>query len=139
MSENKKDYQESVDTLITFGEEGLTARKDDPRTQKFVKNKEKELEERSLFEGINLNGKREEDESYEDYKHRQKINKTLLKMYKAYGNEKCWEMYPNGFKSALDQAEEEFKKSQQPQFTATTPDGKQIPVTIKNDNDGSDS
>ena len=48
-------------------------------------------------------------------------------------------MYPNGFKSALDQAEEEFKKSQQPQFTATTSDGKQIPVTIKNDNDGSDS
>ena len=54
MSENKKDYQESVDTLITFGEEGLTARKDDPRTQEFVKNKEKELAEKSLFEGINL-------------------------------------------------------------------------------------
>ena len=27
----KKDYQENVDTLITFGDEGYTMRKDDPR------------------------------------------------------------------------------------------------------------
>ena len=31
-----KDYEENVDTLITFGEEGHTMRKDDPRTKEAV-------------------------------------------------------------------------------------------------------
>ena len=140
MSEsNKQDYQENIDTLITFGEEGLTARKDDPRTKEFVEKKKKEIEERSIFEGINLRGAREENETFDEYKDRQKMNKVLLKMYKDFGKEKCWEMYPNGFKSAMDQAKEAVEKANQPQFTATTSDGKQIPVTIKNDNDGSNS
>lgn len=140
MSEsNKQDYQENIDTLITFGEKGLTARKDDPRTKEFVEKKKKEIEERSIFEGINLRGAREENETFDEYKDRQKMNKVLLKMYKDFGKEKCWEMYPNGFKSAMDQAKESVEKANQPQFTATTSDGKQIPVTIKNDNDGSNS
>ena len=60
-----KDYEENVDTLITFGEEGHTMRKDDPRTKEAVKKsqellgeKRKELilsGEASVFTGINLN------------------------------------------------------------------------------------
>ncbi len=140
MSENnKQDYQESIDTLITFGEEGLTARKDDPRTKEFIEKKEKEIDERSIFEGVNLRGAREENETFEEYKDRQKMNKVLLKMYKNFGKEKCWEMYPNGFKSAMDQAKESMKKANQPQWTMSTEDGKQIPVTIKENSDESDS
>jgi hypothetical protein len=129
----KNDYQDN-ETLITFGDEGQTLRKDDPRTKEYVERKKKEIENRSMFEGINLSDKREENESYEDYKDRLKINKQLYKIYKQLGRDKCWEMYPNGFKSAIDFAKEQSKN---PPMTATmtTEDGKQIPVTIKNEED----
>jgi hypothetical protein len=32
-----KDYEENIDTLITFGEGGYTMRKDDPRTKEAIK------------------------------------------------------------------------------------------------------
>ena len=48
----KKDYQDNG-TLITFGDEGQTLRKDDPRTKEYVDRKRKEVENRSMFEGIN--------------------------------------------------------------------------------------
>ena len=73
--------------MITFGEEGLTARKDDPRTKEFIEKKEKEIDERSIFEGVNLRGAREENETFEEYKDRQKMNKVLLKMYYNFGKE----------------------------------------------------
>ena len=74
MADNKKD-----ETLITFGEEGQTLRKDDPRTKEYVDRKKKEIEERSIFEGINLDNKREESESYDEYKDRMKLNKGYVK------------------------------------------------------------
>jgi len=131
----KNDYQDN-ETLITFGEEGQTLRKDDPRTKEYVERKKKEIENRSMFEGINLSDKREETESYEDYKDRLKINKQLYKIYKQLGRDKCWELYPNGFKSVIDTIKEQSKN---PPMTATmtTEDGKQIPVTIKNKEDAS--
>ena len=111
---NKKDYQENVDTLITFGDEGLTMRKDDPATQKFkVENKKKVHKEFakgiadgeiSLFAGIDISGKRLEDEDYDVYKERQKTVKNLTKMYKKLGREECILQFPMGFAYALTQA-----------------------------------
>ena len=136
---NKKDYQENFETLVTFGEEGQTLRKDDPRTKEYVDRKKKEWNERSLFEGINLSNKRAEDESYEDYKSRLKLNKSLEKLYKRLGRQQCLELYPAGFKSAIDQV----KASQKQELVATmtTEDGKTIPVEIvnKEEKDGSNS
>jgi|TARA_R110000782_G_scaffold157731_1_gene249977 hypothetical protein len=129
----KNDYQDN-ETLITFGDEGQTLRKDDPRTKEYIDRKKKEIENRSIFEGINLSNKREESENYEDYRNRLKINKQLNKIYQKLGRDKCWEQYPNGFKSVIDAIQEQ---SQNPPLTATmtTEDGKSIPVTIKNTED----
>jgi len=129
----KNDYQDNG-TLITFGDEGQTLRKDDPRTKEYVDRKKKEIENRSMFEGINLSDKRADDENYEDYRNRLKINKQLYKIYKKLGRDKCWEQYPNGFKSVIDAIQEQSKN---PPLTATmtTEDGKEIPVTIKNEKD----
>jgi hypothetical protein len=63
---------------------------------------------------MNLSDQREKDESFEDYKVRRKTNKVMLKMYQKMGKDQCWEMYPNGFKSALDAAAADWEKSQQP-------------------------
>tara|TARA_R100001480_G_scaffold76587_1_gene86698 strand:+ start:37 stop:486 length:450 start_codon:yes stop_codon:yes gene_type:complete len=111
---NKKDYQENLDTLITFGEEGLTMRKDDPRTQEFKKKKKAEIEkefkkgiaegEISLFAGLNMNGKREEGEDFDVYKERMKTIKSLQKLYKQLGREECLKQFPMGFAYALTQA-----------------------------------
>ena len=118
---NKKDYQENVESLIDFSE---------------LTNKEENV---SLFEGINLSNKRAEDESYKDYKDRLKINKSLEKLYKRLGRQQCLELYPAGFKSAIDQV----KASQKQELVATmtTEDGKTIPVEIvnKEEKDGSNS
>ena len=129
----KNDYQDN-ETLITFGDEGQTLRKDDPRTKEYIDRKKKEIENRSIFEGINLSNKREESENYEDYRDRLKINKQLNKIYKKLGRDQCWEQYPNGFKSVIDAIQEQSKN---PPMTATmtTEDGKEIPVTIKNTED----
>ena len=89
---NKKDYQENVESLIDFSE---------------LTNKEENV---SLFEGINLSNKRAEDESYEDYKSRLKLNKSLEKLYKRLGRQQCLELYPAGFKSAIDQVKKEQKQ-----------------------------
>lgn len=135
MADNKKD-----ETLITFGEEGQTLRKDDPRTKEYVDRKKKEIEERSIFEGINLDNKREESESYDEYKDRMKLNKAFMKIYKQNGRDRCWEMFPGGFKAAADTMIESMNQKKKGQnWVATTPDGQQIPVTIKNDDDGSSS
>ena len=72
--ENKKDYQENVDTLVTFGEEGHTMRKDDPRTKELKSELREDLADKlevgvasgeiSLWEGMDLNNKRAEGEDY---------------------------------------------------------------------------
>ena len=102
---------ENHDTLITFGEEALTMRKDDPRTkefkedleEKFKKNRKKLIanDEVSLFEGINLSNKRAEDESYEQYKDRLRSNKMLERIYQTLGRKEAKIQYPETFKQAL--------------------------------------
>ena len=68
--------EKNNDTLITFGEEAYTMRKDDPRTKEAIE-RSKELKddkikewiqsgEVSMFEGLNMNNARGEDEDFQD-------------------------------------------------------------------------
>ena len=149
-----KDYEENVDTLVTFGEEGHTMRKDDPRTKEAVEKSQGLLGERrkelilsgeaSVFAGINLNNKREEDETYEEYKDRRTTNNNLRKIYQKLGREKCIEMYPQGFAYAIQQALIEENRKQEGikdkdgnplKMVATDSDGKVLDMDIQINND----
>tara|TARA_R110002051_G_C8365836_1_gene442662 strand:+ start:42 stop:506 length:465 start_codon:yes stop_codon:yes gene_type:complete len=145
---DKKEYVENHDTLVTFGEEAYTMRKDDPRTKEGIKKSKKLKEEKmsrlikeegySLFSGLNLSNKREEDETYEDYKARMKLNKMLQIIYKKLGREECMKQYPQGFRYAIEQTIlDTNKKNAQPQMTATmtNKDGtaQEVPVIINNE------
>ena len=142
---DKKEYKENNDTLVTFGKEALTMRKDDPRTQehkeKMLKKMEKnkkmyEDAESNPFNGVNLSNTREEGENYEEYRQRLKLNNILQKQYRKVGREQFIQMYPAGVKYAIDQAKEEIMKNNKSQplvATATLEDGTKIPVTINND------
>jgi len=146
---NKKEYKENNDTLITFGEEALTMRKDDPRTQEHKEKMLKKMEENKKmyedaesnpFNGVNLSNTREEGENYEEYRTRLKLNNLLQKQYRKFGKEKFLEMYPAGVKYAIDQAKEEIANNSKPQLTATATitheDGRReenVPVKINND------
>ena len=155
----KKEYKENNDTLVTFGEEAYTMRKDDPRTKEAIE-KSKELKdekikgwiqsgELSMFEGLNMSNVREEKESFEDYKARQKMNKGLDKIYRQLGPEECKKQFPMGFKYAIIQDIENtnknneekvntplnLKKGQELTAVVTDMDGNvlDIPVEINND------
>ena len=149
-----KDYEENVDTLVTFGEEGHTMRKDDPRTKEAVEKSQGLLGERrkelilsgeaSVFAGINLNNKREEDETSEEYKDRRTTNNNLRKIYQKLGREKCIEMYPQGFAYAIQQALIEENRKQEGikdkdgnplKMVATDSDGKVLDMDIQINND----
>tara|TARA_R100001460_G_scaffold81526_1_gene122450 strand:- start:173 stop:607 length:435 start_codon:yes stop_codon:yes gene_type:complete len=141
MSENKKpEYKENVDVLITHGEEALTFRKDDPRTQEYLDKKAeenlqlmKENGKDDLWYGISLSNARLKGESYENYKERLGTVKNLQKIYKTLGREECKRQFPNGFAYAIYQeVKDQVNKEQKPQFTATV-DGKEVPVEINND------
>ena len=136
---DKKIVELNNDTLITFGEEALTFRKDDPRTQEFIeenKNQDiKELKEHGsedLWYGISLSNTRQDGEEYNIYRERLKTIKMLQKMYKTLGREKCKEQFPHGFAYAINismqdqensvsEATKEIGKKYkpQPQMTAT--------------------
>ena len=116
----KKEYKINNDTLVTFGEEAYTMRKDDPRTKEAIE-KSKELKEEkvkelvksgevSIFEGLNMSNAREEDEDFDDYKARRKMNKNLEKIYKKLGPEGCKKQFPMGFKYAIIQDIENTNK-----------------------------
>ena len=107
------------DTLVTFGEEALTMRKDDPRTQEYKDKMLKQMEKnRKLYEdakedpfkGVNLSNARSENETFEEYKQRQKLNKILQKQYRQFGREEFTKMYPAGVKYAIDQAKEKLNE-----------------------------
>ena len=149
LEENVNNYQENHDTLVTFGDDGYTMRKDDPLTKEAIEKSKKMKKdtlskfiksgELSLFSGLNLSDKREDDEDFEEYKARRKTNKNLMKIYKQLGREKSIEMYPQGFKYAIKEAiDNENIKNSEPKFTATI-DGEKIPVIIKNDDDDPNS
>ena len=63
----------------------------------------------SAFNEVNLSNARSENESYEDYKKRQKQNKEILKLYNTVGRDGFKEMFPNGVQEAIKNAEEAEK------------------------------
>ena len=134
-TKKKKEYKENNDTLVTFGKEAYTMRKDDPRTEEAII-KSKELKEEkmrelikdgaSIFEGLNMSDQRGEDETYEEYKHRRATNNNLRKVYKQLGPKECRRQFPMGFNYALQQAvlsHQEEAIKQQPTATITNEDG----------------
>ena len=68
------------------------------------------VQEDSLFEGINLSNKREENETYEDYRARLKENASILKLYKQMGRNQMKELFPNGLKEALNAVKSQGNK-----------------------------
>ena len=92
------------------------------------------------FKGVNLSNARSEDENYEEYRTRLKLNNILQKQYKKVGREQFLEMYPAGVKYAIDQAKEEMMNNSKPQLAATATitneDGtteENVPVIVNND------
>ena len=109
----KKEYKENIDTLVTFGDEAYTMRKDDPRTEEAIKKSQSLKEEKmrelikngaSVFEGINMSDTRGETEEFEEFKARRATNNNLRIIYKKLGPEECRKQYPMGFNYALQQA-----------------------------------
>ncbi len=144
MSKNKKtedkksEYKENVDVLVTHGEEALTFRKDDPKTQEYLNKKAeenlrlmKENGKDDLWYGISLSNARQKGESFGNYKQRLATVKNLQKIYNRLGREECKRQFPHGFAYAIYQeVKGKVQKEQKPSFTATI-DGKEIPVEIK--------
>jgi len=141
-----KKIVDNNDTLITYGEEALTMRKDDPRTQEFKNKlaeetlaKMKKDGETNLWAGISLSNARTEGENYDNYRERLKTLKELEKIYKKLGREECHKQFPNGFAYAIylsrqEELEKQGKINTDPKMTATTTiDGKEVPVEINND------
>ena len=69
----------------------------------------KELDNYSAFAEINLSGARSENESYEDYKKRQKQNKQIINLYFTIGRDAFKEMFPGGVQEAIKNSEEAEK------------------------------
>ena len=63
----------------------------------------------SAFAGVNLSNARSENESFEDYKKRQKQNNEITKIYSIAGREGFKAMFPNGVLEAIKKAEEADK------------------------------
>ena len=59
------------------------------------------------FEGLNLSNARSENESYEKYRKRQKMNKQIMKLYNTIGLDAFKEMFPNGVHEAAKHSMEE--------------------------------
>ena len=139
-----KKHKPNDDTLVTFGEEAYTMRKDDPRTKKAIE-RSKELKddkikewiqsgEVSMFEGLNMNNARGEDEDFQDYKARQKTNKNLEKIYRKLGSEECKKQFPMGFKYAIIQSIENTNKKDEAKLGALKK-GQELTAIVK-DKDG---
>ena len=158
MKKAYKEFELNNDTLVTFGDEALTFRKDDPRTQKHIdKKKQENLEKMAqdgkddLWAGICLSNMRQDNETFEAYQDRRKTVKMLQKLYKTLGRDECKKQYPNGFAYALYVAlgnkkenystfmkNEMTQQKEEEQFTATitNEDGtttENVPVIINND------
>jgi hypothetical protein len=65
----------------------------------------------SAFNEVNLSNARSENESFEDYKKRQKQNSEIIKLYKTVGRDNFKQMFPNGITEAIKNADEEAEKA----------------------------
>ena len=64
----------------------------------------------SAFNEVNLSNARSENESFEDYKKRQKQNEAVLKVYNTVGRDNFKQMFPNGVLEAIKNSEQEAEK-----------------------------
>ena len=64
----------------------------------------------SAFNEVNLSNARSENESFEDYKKRQKQNSEIVKLYTTVGRDNFKEMFPNGVLEAIKNSEQEAEK-----------------------------
>tara|TARA_R110000787_G_scaffold279309_1_gene389388 strand:+ start:280 stop:528 length:249 start_codon:yes stop_codon:yes gene_type:complete len=64
----------------------------------------------SAFNEVNLSNARSENESFEDYKTRQKQNKEITKLYTTVGRDNFKQMFPNGILEAIKNSEKEAEK-----------------------------
>jgi len=71
----------------------------------------KTVDNYSAFNEVNLSNARSENESYEDYKKRQKQNSEIIKLYKTVGRDGFKEMFPNGIIEAIKNSEKEAEKT----------------------------
>jgi len=71
----------------------------------------KTVDNYSAFNEVNLSNARSENESYEDYKKRQKQNSEIIKLYKKVGRDNFKQMFPNGIIEAIKKADEEAEKT----------------------------
>ena len=147
-SSKKKIKELNHDTLVTFGEEAYTMRKDDPRTKEAIK-KSKELKvmkikegietgELSMFEGLNMSDKREEGEDFEEFKIRRATNNNLRKIYKKLGPEGCKRQFPMGFYYAIQQSlvnQQKESAKQTGSATITNEDGSTTEAKVIFNND----
>ena len=67
----------------------------------------KTVDNYSAFNEVNLSNARGENESFEDYKKRQKQNSEIVKVYNTAGRDNFKQMFPNGIQEALKNAEAE--------------------------------
>ena len=76
----------------------------------------KTVDNYSAFEGLNLSGKRSEDETYKEYKSRLRQNDKIMKMYFTVGRDEFKEIFPNGVYEALENSAEEIYNEVQQDF-----------------------
>jgi len=65
----------------------------------------------NAFNEVNLSNARSENESFEDYKKRQKQNKEIIKLYNTVGRDNFKQMFPNGITEAIKNADAEAEKA----------------------------
>ena len=70
----------------------------------------KTVDNYSAFNEVNLSNARGENESFEDYKKRQKQNSEIVKVYNTAGRDNFKQMFPNGILEAIKNAD---KKAEQ--------------------------
>jgi len=70
----------------------------------------KTVDNYSAFNEVKLSNARSENESFEDYKKRQKQNQAILKVYNTVGRDNFKEMFPNGVLEAIKNSEKEAAK-----------------------------
>ena len=71
----------------------------------------KTVDNYSAFNEVNLSNARSENESFEDYKKRQKQNKEIIKLYNTVGRDNFKQMFPNGITEAIKNADAEAEKA----------------------------
>ena len=71
----------------------------------------KTVDNYSAFNEVNLSNARSENESFEDYKKRQKQNGQIIKLYTQVGRDNFKQMFPNGIIEAIKNSEKEAEKA----------------------------